>query len=512
MSKTARRLFKRGNAGSGYNSSAPASDAEFESDSDAGSVLSIDDYVYPFPDTPPGGNSDNEGDDDSSSGSGGAHRDLGHDLRAALDGLLEKRASTREDHLAKIIRLLGNHYMAAELDSLVDTALDALVRCAKKEKSQTENIAAAKALGIYFVTIGPGHESRYTEVVDTLLPLVTKLTAGRPEPVRCALSDLVTLACFTTGSADHTSTLLTTFADLAASTFRKLVQANEASAGNAALKAAQAAVSATSGEAKVTIKSQQGIEKLPGGKLLPVLLADLGVLCTVARPGAVRSVAGALGEMLLKVLGCTCVSAETKILAAENVAMLVEVGALDRPDDDNDHGNATSNTPASPSSIKADETVTADPATIVTRAIRMLTDLTSSSSTSSDLATSVKSTNQRDRKSQRAAFRDVLAYLESETPPHLKLKFRKEQVVLNTWAQLRQLYMFRAALGQSVHVHFLLNPLLRDVFDFHFTEDAGLSKAERKAMYNPSSEYARQRTQMLAKQRRVRASKIGQFD
>ncbi|KAI9176112.1 Interferon- developmental regulator 1 [Blastocladiella emersonii ATCC 22665] len=461
MSKTARRLFK--NQG---RASAAASDAEFESDGylSDGSVLSIDDS----PGTPPG-----------------VEIDMAEELRTALDGLLEKRASTREDALEKLIRLLGNHYLADEVDPLLDTVQDYVLKAARRDKSAAENTLAAKALGLYFLTIGPDHESRFVDVRDALLDLITKTTAGRSEPVRAALVDVLTLACFVAGSTEHTRDLLLALDELAAGTFKFLCARAEASGSAAAAAAAAAQASSTSGVAKTRLATAGSASNtLTGARFLPNLLACIGVLASTAPRSVMDTVVTRSLPVYLQILESGVIGAETKILAAENLAIFVECGAL------------------------ASDAPELEPATALLQA---LTGNGGSASGAGLDVASVKSVAQRDRKAQRAAFRDVLAFLDAGDAPHLKLKFRKENVVLQTWAHLRQLYLIRASLGAAVHVHFLRNPLLRDIFGFSLAEDAGLSRAERRALYSQSGEIARSRTQHLQKQRSIRANKIGGY-
>ncbi|KAI9216216.1 interferon-related developmental regulator-domain-containing protein [Blastocladiella britannica] len=477
MSKTARKLFKQSTSrrSDGFESglsSAPVSDDDgYNSE---GSVLSLDDY------SPPGTPT-------------GVEIDYAEELNQQLDALLEKRASTREAALATLIQLLGTHYLPEELDAVADTALDYLLRCVKRDKAVAENVLAAKALSLYFITLGPGHESRYAELAATALPLLTKPKADRSDAVRAALSESLTAGCFVTGTPDDAATLITAIATTSLATYRHMLSRATTSSATAA---AAAALSATSGVAKVThhATASTAATALPGARLLPPLLAHLGALCTVAgRTAAVHVAAIEHAPTYVRLLSSPAVSSEAKVLAAENVALFHEVGALGSTD-------------VEESTTEGDEEESHHP--LIERIATVLGDVMGGAGTE----TSVKAIAQRDRKSQRAAFRDVLSYLDSDVAPSLKLKFRKENVVLSTWCQLRQLYLFRTILGAQVHVHFLRNPLMRDVFGFTADLDAGLSKQERRFVHHPSSEASRAKTMHLAKQRQVRASKITHFE
>ncbi|XP_050069778.1 interferon-related developmental regulator 2 [Anopheles maculipalpis] len=70
----------------------------------------------------------------------------------------------------------------------------------------------------------------------------------------------------------------------------------------------------------------------------------------------------------------------------------------------------------------------------------------------------------RDRKVQRATFRDVLHYLEEDISPEIGIKFGRELLVLNTWAIHHQYTCLRNALGFGMNVHLAENVFVREVF------------------------------------------------
>uniref|UniRef100_A0A182Y507 Interferon-related developmental regulator N-terminal domain-containing protein n=1 Tax=Anopheles stephensi TaxID=30069 RepID=A0A182Y507_ANOST len=69
----------------------------------------------------------------------------------------------------------------------------------------------------------------------------------------------------------------------------------------------------------------------------------------------------------------------------------------------------------------------------------------------------------RDRKVQRATFRDVLHYLEEDISPEIGIKFGRELLVLNTWAIHHQYTCLRNALGFGMNVHLAENVFVREV-------------------------------------------------
>ena len=98
----------------------------------------------------------------------------------------------------------------------------------------------------------------------------------------------------------------------------------------------------------------------------------------------------------------------------------------------------------------------------------------------------------RDRKQQRATFRDVLHYVEEEISPEIAIQvgngLNKEQLILDTWAVSHQYNSICNALGSGMNIHLLENDFLRDVFQMGIKVDpttaaaSKLSKNEKRAI------------------------------
>lgn len=88
----------------------------------------------------------------------------------------------------------------------------------------------------------------------------------------------------------------------------------------------------------------------------------------------------------------------------------------------------------------------------------------------------------KDRKQQRATFRDILQFIEvvlliyylilfiyfffqNDNVPELQVKFGKEVLVLDTWARRIQYESLCNILGPSINAHLTENELLRDIFE-----------------------------------------------
>lgn len=91
----------------------------------------------------------------------------------------------------------------------------------------------------------------------------------------------------------------------------------------------------------------------------------------------------------------------------------------------------------------------------------------------------------RDRKVQRATFRDVHRYLEEDISPEISIKFGKESLLLDTWTLHHQYICLRNALGFGMNVHLAENEFLRDVLELGAKMDEmerslKVAKAEKK--------------------------------
>lgn len=98
----------------------------------------------------------------------------------------------------------------------------------------------------------------------------------------------------------------------------------------------------------------------------------------------------------------------------------------------------------------------------------------------------------RDRKQQRATFRDVLHYIEDETAPEITIQVGsgnvKEQLILDSFALSHQYNSIVNALGSGMNIHLVENEFLRDIFQMGIKLDATqvtlkkLSKNEKRAI------------------------------
>lgn len=82
-----------------------------------------------------------------------------------------------------------------------------------------------------------------------------------------------------------------------------------------------------------------------------------------------------------------------------------------------------------------------------------------------DLATdSNKYRAKKDRKQQRASFRDILRYIEEDIVPETNIRFGKETLFLEGWCARTQYNACCRLLGPGMNIHLAENQLLREIF------------------------------------------------
>ncbi|CAG8525065.1 2047_t:CDS:2, partial [Dentiscutata heterogama] len=151
-----------------------------------------------------------------------------------IEDLGEKRTSTREGSLAKLIRFLSLKYAADLLDSRRETLLDLLCRSVRKDKSYKESRLAAKVMSLLFITIGESQESMYNNVLSLLKYTITN---NASKEVKCACIQTLSLACFISASYADAIELLNFFNDIILTNGKSVNANNEGSVIESALNA-----------------------------------------------------------------------------------------------------------------------------------------------------------------------------------------------------------------------------------------------------------------------------------
>ncbi|KAI4503837.1 hypothetical protein M0802_001240 [Mischocyttarus mexicanus] len=71
----------------------------------------------------------------------------------------------------------------------------------------------------------------------------------------------------------------------------------------------------------------------------------------------------------------------------------------------------------------------------------------------------------KDRKQQRANFRDILRYIEEDIVPEMHVRFGQETLYLEGWCTRTQYNACCRLLGPGINIHLAENQLLREIFD-----------------------------------------------
>lgn len=116
----------------------------------------------------------------------------------------------------------------------------------------------------------------------------------------------------------------------------------------------------------------------------------------------------------------------------------------------------------------------------------------------------------RDRKTQRATFRDVLHYIEEDVSPEINVRFGRETLMLDTWAIHHQYTSICNLMGPGINKHLASNEFIRDVLQLGapLTEETtprAMTKAEKKFI---NAEAFKARTKVRSKNRDKRSAVV----
>ncbi|KAG0269150.1 Interferon- developmental regulator 1 [Linnemannia exigua] len=157
-----------------------------------------------------------EREDNGGRGGGGREGTVESKFLDAIEQLCEKRSSTREDALTKLMAILSQHYVAELLDSQKGDLMDLLKRSVKRGGTR-ECILAANVIALVFITAGEEDEQVLTDMAPLLKYTITN--HDQPEVKAACLYTLAT-ACYisSTPQPSHLPTygLLHYLADLIA--------------------------------------------------------------------------------------------------------------------------------------------------------------------------------------------------------------------------------------------------------------------------------------------------------
>ncbi|CAG8554768.1 183_t:CDS:2, partial [Scutellospora calospora] len=326
----------------------------------------------------------------------------------SIEDLGEKRTSTREGALTKLIRLLSQKYAADLLDSRRDTLLDLLCRSIRKDKSYKESKLAAKVMSLLFITIGESQETMYHNVLSLLKYTITN---NASKEVKYACIQTLGLACFVSASYADAIELLDFFNDIILTNGKSVNANNEGDVIEGALNAYGLLFSGLWGNnRRSSDKAREEFERI-----MPNLTKQL-----------------------------ESSTMEVRVASGEIIALMFE--SLGKENSAEENWNQLSD--------EYDDGVDYDD-------MEHLTQLLNALATDSN-----RHRAKAERKVQRSVFRDVLKTVECGDHIQERLKIKKQTIYFSSWAKILQLNAFRDILTEGLHVHFQENELLQAIFEF----------------------------------------------
>lgn len=111
----------------------------------------------------------------------------------------------------------------------------------------------------------------------------------------------------------------------------------------------------------------------------------------------------------------------------------------------------------------------------------------------------------RDRKTQRATFRDVLRFVEADQLPETQVRFGSEKLELDSWTEHALYAGLVGAMGPGMTTHLAENDFLRDVLELgpHSVEPEGLDwRRTRQQRHLMNAAAFKERTRLRANDRK----------
>jgi len=119
-----------------------------------------------------------------------------------------------------------------------------------------------------------------------------------------------------------------------------------------------------------------------------------------------------------------------------------------------------------------------------------------------------KRMSRKDKKAQRASFREVYAAVAEGQPPEEVINFRTRSFRLTSWEKMKQLEAFRDCLQGGFLAAFAKNSVIHDVFEI---DSASFETSLERSVVDKNSELGKWRTTTRSKNRRTRESAKNHF-
>uniref|UniRef100_A0A182US99 Interferon-related developmental regulator N-terminal domain-containing protein n=1 Tax=Anopheles merus TaxID=30066 RepID=A0A182US99_ANOME len=323
-------------------------------------------------------------------------------LLQAIENASDKAQQTRINAFQTINEVLVHHYIPDFLDDRKVTVMDAVEKSLRRGKG-VEQSWAARIIPLLVIQIEALED--IVELVTVLKPVLlsTVQDGSAAYDARAKCCAALGLLCFVgVDDLGEILPLMKVLHSIFAGSFLK-GDNSPSGASNEAGALHSAALSAWS--LLLTL--------LPPGEFVALLGGSAGA-------GVVPSVRQLVGMMQSPIL-------EVRMVAGETLALMFELG---RHHDD--------------------EFLEEELPDLIEATQKLATD-------------AHKYRAKRDRKVQRATFRDVLRYLEEDISPEISIKFGRQLLVLDTWAIHHQYTCLRTALGFGMNVHLAENAFVREV-------------------------------------------------
>ncbi|KAF9134371.1 Interferon- developmental regulator 1 [Mortierella sp. 14UC] len=346
-------------------------------------------------------------------------------LKETIEELYEKRSSTREAALKKLVDLTSQHFTADVLDSRRDDVMELLKKSIKKGGPR-ECVLAAEAISLVFITIGEDDEKMFTDLAPLLKYTITNHESTE---VKAACIHALGTACFisSTPQPSHLPTyeLLNFFTDIALSSgasANALQNGETLAAALEAFNVLYAGVFPRLGPKTITMQARRIFNRMvPAAKTL------------LEHP-----------------------TVEVRVAAGETIALMLEIlDAYQRQRDDGDISDEEASETYNDDDPEDLEEVTGD---------FRYDDLDGLVAALGSLSTdSSRHRSKKERSAGRSAFRDILKSVEEQERPTESLKLREYDVDFDGWVEILQLHYLRDRLTSGLQTHFVHNTMIHTI-------------------------------------------------
>eukprot|EP00244_Chara_vulgaris_P010413 TRINITY_DN4791_c0_g1_i3.p1 TRINITY_DN4791_c0_g1~~TRINITY_DN4791_c0_g1_i3.p1 ORF type:complete len:459 (+),score=80.70 TRINITY_DN4791_c0_g1_i3:709-2085(+) len=382
-------------------------------------------------------------------------------LEVCIDGMYEKRSSTRENSLRGLIGAFTARVMVEFVENRQETLLQVFLSSVRKGGA-SEMSLAARALGLLALTEGASESSEH--FLDEVAPHLLKVVKQSSSPnARISALDALGIICFVGGQEEPTEKVMDVFWQV--------------------------------GTCKGGASNHQ---KLGFGAPCPPLqasaLSGWSLLLSTLVP---RKIASDYLERALPVLSALLNNENLAIrtAAGEAIALLYETTSSLNRDDSSDSDGSFVDGPVVDLGSANGVSEAKQGSTEKQFAIKQVAVVEQMRALS---VQGSKHQSKRERAAQRTSFRELLATVEDGVCAETKLKLRHGDVLtINTWIQTIQLNALRRFLAEGFQRHLQDNELLHQIFDYSPRTELPMrrSTVEKRLYMSPNSIVSKARTQ-----------------